>query len=333
MTAQDARLRFNAQPIPWRPSPVPRRPRPVRHRKPETLPKSAQHMTLIAGFRCADGFVIAADTEVTYGDVRIQGHKLAPSWLESPHTFCIAVAGAMNWGMAAAQNVREAFVQLVNPTVQTFKQAVQDVLVKMYDDHFPKDWRTLTAEPSPFQLIIGVEDGNNQFAVFQTEHTAVYETGYATFGGSGGTTASYFYERLSNGTPMTTAVTIHFAQQLFREIKSKGVYVGGNTEIYGRRSRPQAQPFFTLPSLEKHERAVWGLDDILLSAVRDAVLFKAQPNKKASGQLEQRLSMLRKVLLQLQNDSHNEKNVSDDQQREFHLTEYASGIGNMFVDY
>src|ERR1700687_3473074 len=45
---------------------------------PKRLPER-KRMTLIAGFVCPDGFVIAADTEVSLGFVRIQEPKLLGS--------------------------------------------------------------------------------------------------------------------------------------------------------------------------------------------------------------------------------------------------------------
>jgi hypothetical protein len=68
---------------------------------------------------------------------------------------------------------------------------------------------------------------------------------------------------------LSTAVTIHLADQIFRKVKGKGVAVGGNTEIYARRASLNTERFFQLTASDY--RFVWGVEDMLLSALRDAL--------------------------------------------------------------
>jgi ATP-dependent protease HslVU (ClpYQ) peptidase subunit len=294
-------------------------------------------MTLIAGFRCTDGFVLAADTEVTFGSIRIQGHKLIYAPLDSGQTFTIGVAGSMTFGMMAAQKIRDAFLELRSPSLADYRAAIETVLVSVHNEHVLKDWRSVGVEPDVplFWLMIGVEDSSNKFAVFQTDLSAVAETDNATFIGSGSTTAAYFFERLSDAHQHPAAVTCYLAQQLFREIKSKGVYVGGHTEIHGRRSRRDAQRFFDLPTMHDHQLPIWGLDDILLSATRDALSrrFYAFPGKKISEQVNTRIRQIRAVLTKLYEEAHDDRNLHGDGERDFFLTEFRAQVGRPFTDF
>ena len=51
-------------------------------------------MTLVAGFMCKDGFVIAADTEMTVGSIIVQGSKIAHYSGEGSHFYSVVIGGA-----------------------------------------------------------------------------------------------------------------------------------------------------------------------------------------------------------------------------------------------
>jgi hypothetical protein len=111
--------------------------------------------------------------------------------------------------------------------------------------------------------------------MLRTDDVAVIEIESCDFIGTGSTLAQHVAERLL-GPGLPTAVTVHLAGQIFREVKGKGVAVGGNTEIYARRKDARAEQFFDLTL--KDYRFIWGLEDILLNGIRDAL--NAGQNKK-----------------------------------------------------
>src|SRR6266446_6520313 len=240
-------------------------------------------MTLIAGFRCTDGFVIAADTEITLGDTaRVQGHKLLTSGLSEPYTFCIAFSGDVGYGLAASKRVRDAIRQLRPASFANIRRAIDDALADFYDQHMRHNWPEIGIDDPPsFDLIVGFQgsdpnavtanDPSNGFGVVATDREVVYDVEDAIFLGSGYLTASTVAERLFDNRNHPTALAQHLAQQLFREVKSKGAYVGGNTEILSRRCLSAARPFFTLPSFESERAALWGLEEDLWVAIRNAL--------------------------------------------------------------
>src|SRR5438105_10475331 len=137
LTAQDARLRgqdavwaLRSRPPVWRPSPF-RTPRPVTERQPNTVRQSARRMTLIAGFRCTDGFVIAADTEMTHSSVSVQGHKL---FAFDGNGYSIRIAWAGNEGLAldACQEIEGAIADVSSPNFGKIKRSIAATMERIY---------------------------------------------------------------------------------------------------------------------------------------------------------------------------------------------------------
>src|SRR5207244_520562 len=144
--------------------------------------------------------------------------------------------------LAASQRVRDAIRQLQAPSYANIRQAIVDVLADFYARHMCHNWRDMgVEEPPSVGLLVGFQ-GHDGFGVVATDREVVYDVEDAVFDGSGNFAASTVAERMFDGKRQTTAVTQHLVQQLFREIKGKGIYVGGNTEIVSRRCHPNADP-------------------------------------------------------------------------------------------
>ncbi len=285
-------------------------------------------MTLIAGFRCKDGFVMAADTEITLPNViSFQGHKLADYYNgSSVRAFLVGIAGHMGYGLMASQKVRDGVQALTDPTFAEIKTRVEEVIKDIHEELIFKLPEALAAE-AWFQLLIGVEDKERQFGILKTESTSVAEVEHYAFAGTGQYLAEHLAEKLFDVFKMSAAVTEHLVQQIFREVKGKGAFVGGNTEIITRRSTEDAERFFDLGLSNKAKgayRFLWGLDDAILSAVRVAI--NAQAGDRL---LEERLRFVRAVLKRLRRDAKKEQRAPGDQH---HLTEFGTEYGNPFKD-
>ena len=281
-------------------------------------------MTLIAGFRCRDGFVIAADTEMTMEPIiSFQGHKLADYYdTSNVRALVVAYSGDVGYAEMASQKIRDAVQALSSPTLADIKGHVETVVGRIYEDHLFKLWKTTGREEPYIELIVGVEDQKREFGVLRTRSTSVSEVQHHTFAGSGAYLAEHLAERLLASSPVPMAVTEHLVRQIFREIKGKGAYVGGNTEIVARRSSERAAMLFSLPKEDR--RFLWGLEANLLSAVRIA-LDQNKPDKL----LESRLRFIRRTLKRLKQDSQRlPKDVGDER----HSTEFGTEYGNPYKD-
>jgi 20S proteasome alpha/beta subunit len=293
-------------------------------------------VTLIAGFRCTDGFVIAADTAVTLDSIVYQGSKLIRHRLDDPFKVCIAMAGDV-YAIEAAQNIVAALRTACAETRQapTFAEAtaiVNDVVTTLYDEKMLRQWHLIGA-PNPWMSLIIGYLGEDGFGVLKTDQNSVHEvTGYA-FEGAGRGLAAYVAERLFNMQQLSTAITHQLAQQLFRAVKDRATYVGGNSEILGRRCVHGAQHFFKTPSLEKAPKlALWSLEANLMSGIRTAMNPNhiALPGMSVSEVLAKRLHSINEYLTALHKDSHDPDCVivSD----ELHTTEFGTDVGYPFTD-
>jgi hypothetical protein len=293
-------------------------------------------MTLTAGFHCTDGFVIAADTELTLPSVRIQGHKLMTSRLDEPFSFCLAFAGDVPYALAAGQQIREAVRALRPPSCANIRRAIEETLEVFYERHMRHNWTAMGTEQPVFQFIIGFQghESPGDFGVVATSNEAVHDVETAWFHGTGWEVASYVSERLFDGRNQSTAITHHLVQQLFREVKRTGPGVGGNTEIFSRRCLASAEPFFMLPSVAREDRPFWGLEDDLWSAVRNALTASrvALRDHTVAPLLEKRLRRLRKKLTTLYKDCHEESNMQSADVTQLYTTEYGTPIGHPWKD-
>jgi hypothetical protein len=124
---------------------------------------------------------------------------------------------------------------------------------------------------------------------------------------------------------LSTAVTVHIARQLFREVKSKGIHVGGNTEIVGRRVTKEAEMFFDpLDEQNRDYRFLWGIDELVASRIRVALDVT-----KPSTLLDQRIADVSERLKLVRRDSESPRSQQGDT---VYITEFGSEYGDWYKD-
>jgi 20S proteasome alpha/beta subunit len=276
-------------------------------------------MTLVAGFKCKDGFVLAADTAMTYGDIIFQGHKITNCFgSQTSYDIWIGGAGEGNYVDTASQAIRDSVRLLSNPTLTAIKTEVEKVISEIHENHIFKYWQPDDVNRPTVDLVIGVQDEQQIWGILRTSKSTVSEVEEHAVAGSGSILAEYLIERIWDR-GQSTAVTVHLAQQLFREVKNKGINVGGNTEIVGRRVSQTAEEFFNISGPDY--RFLWGMEELQLSAVRVALdISKPKPL------LEKRIDEISKRLLKLREDSEKRRARGDTVWRIEFGTEYGSPL-------
>lgn len=305
------------QPFPRPQGPHPFDPKPLRLQR-------AMFMTLIAGCKCRDGFVIGADTEVTQGNIVYQAHKLN-TYFSDRYGYDIAIGGAghASYLTMASQRIRDAAAQLEKPTCASMRDSITKVMIDLNDKEL-KYWKIDDEHRPVIQLIIGIKDPDGGILVLKVDRTAVYEVDSWAFAGSGQVLAAHLGEKLYQE-QLSAAVTQHLLGQIFREVKAKGTYVGGNTEMIATRGGPlfkNAEPFFFLSN--KDERFLWGLDDLMTIAIRIAL-----DKDKQKQALEKRIREIGKRLRGLRKDADRERPPGGTSIR---ITEFGTEYGNSFKD-
>ncbi len=210
-------------------------------------------MTLIAGIRCRDGFLVAADTAVTTGDTVYHGEKL--DWFkgqgDKPYKLVIACAGDLTYGRMATENIRDAAAALTDLTTTSVRHTIVDVLGNIYSRRIRPYWDLSDADAPRFSLIVGIAIGD-EFAVLISKDTAIEEVRTYAFQGSGHNVAQYLAETLlrSRGNSILScpiATAVHLTIEIFRVAKLHSAAVGLDTQIIAFRSVDSIAPF-SLPS-------------------------------------------------------------------------------------
>ncbi len=273
---------------------------------------------------CKDGFVIAADTEMTVGSIIVQGSKIADYSGEGSHFYSVVIGGAgdVNYIRMASQNIRDGVAGLPEPTVVNIKGEVKKVIDKVHRNDIYRYWEPSEEHCPGCDLVIGIEDENHDIRVLLTDGPSISEVDACAITGSGSELAEHLVEKMwVRG--MSAAVTANLALQILREVKNKAIHVGGNTEIIARRCNKQnltAEPFFDI--VEDDRRFLWGLEDELFSGIRNGLERSENALKRRSDLIVSRLASL-----------SNNRKERDDGATQIHITEFGTEYGNWFKDF
>lgn len=232
-------------------------------------------VTLIAGIRCTDGFLLAADTAVSTpsGTAVFHGSKLHSyrSATGKSYSLAICYAGNLTYARMAAQTIRDSVDDIPSPTIPLIKDTIVKGLIEIYTAHISAFWKLSDSEAPHFSLIIGIEVGGH-FELMTTEDTVIAEISTYAFQGIGYEMAQYLGEMFlrSRGNahltfPISTAV--HLITEIFRVVKQYVPGVGLDTQIIGWRALdgvPFSTPATQLPGSQS---LVGGIQDNLKSAI------------------------------------------------------------------
>jgi hypothetical protein len=205
---------------------------------------TAKAMTLIAGVKCIDGFLVAADTAVTTGETIYHGEKL--HYYLGKDRRCklvIACAGHLAYARMRSQEIRDAVVDLSEPTLFDIKGVIKSVIADIYARLIQPYWQSQRPEEAPrFSLICACESAE-EFELVVSEDTAIEEVGTYCFQGSGSELAQHLAETFlrSRGNlalPFSTAAAVH----LIAEISSKRSFRARQSDWTPRSLRGEQRP-------------------------------------------------------------------------------------------
>jgi hypothetical protein len=252
-----------------------------------------------------------------------QDHKLFKYFSEKDgYNLVIGGAGNAGYLTMAAQRIRDEVAGISNPSCGAAREAIERTILRIYDTAL-KYWDAESDRRPQIELLVGFKDLQQNSQLFKVEQTAVVEVDSWAFIGSGSLLAAHLAEKMY-AAELSAAVTVNLIAHLFREVKSKGTYVGGNTEIVATRklSGLGTEPFFSITN--RDYRFLWGLDDLLLSAVR--IALDKDKNRKS---LDTRIAQIAKTLRGIRRDSEQDPPPGGDTVQ---VTEFGSEYGNQFKD-
>ena len=254
-------------------------------------------MTVLAGIRCNDGFIVAADTAVTFGDTVFRDRKV-DYYKGGDFTVVVACAGDLAYAKMASQAIQEAIAHLNKPTTADIKLSVSNVLTHVYEKYIFPLWSARGSDyDGVFELIVAIQ-AQNEFEVLATSRTAVYSIERYHFAGSGAPIAQHLAERYLRSRSeqhmtIPTAIAVHVVQQFFDIVKISAPGVGRDTEIIAWRNSPDADRFFTPPP--QMQDWLWALEENLKYAIWEALDRPGAPDGMLQGLIEKIGSLLRAV--------------------------------------
>jgi hypothetical protein len=283
-------------------------------------------MTLVAGFRATDGFVVGADTQIMFGQLQYQDHKLERHYgTGSRFDLILGGAGSTDYIKMTTEHIRDAVTALPQPKLPLIIQEIEKIIEWIHKEHLLKYWSPGDIDRPSVNLIIGIRDEDANFGLLQTADTSVHAIDVCGFVGSGSLIAHYLAQKIIRP-GLSTAVVRHLARQVFREVKGKGYAVGGNTEIISSRVTANAEGFFDIP--DKDHRFLWGLEAAIYSAVRCSL-----DRSKSSSLIEHRLAFMKEKLEMLRkNCEHSRRDEGVGAGEQVTDIEYDSEWDNWFED-
>jgi len=213
-------------------------------------------MTLVMAVACTDGFVMAADSEETVGDVKRYAHKLIG--IEDPFQLVIASFGNSSGAFSCADLIRTKLEKSL-PIVKA-EEAIRTGLMKHYET-YP------ATQGSEFGLLIGIRDEAGNSKLWRAENAQLVPITDFWCDGSGHVIATPICRSLFPYR-MCVAVTHHLVTQVMRQGR-RAAYVGGDIHTWSVRNSLESQGYFPVSS--KNPLYLWGAEELLFAAIRDSL--------------------------------------------------------------
>lgn len=243
-------------------------------------------MTLVAGFVCADGCVIAADTEVELGNIRYQAPKLLESDPTKDYRVVIGGAGHTDYIESVSQTIQAAIANADHVTLNDVHGAILDAIVEIHEDNIFQHWDANDEKRPMIDLIVMARDIEGKIGLWKTTDKVVRRVLKNAFIGTGAVVAEHVSEKLFVA-GMPTAVVHHLATQIIREAKLKASGVGGNTDTWSLKT-PEGKGYFEITV--RDDSFLWGMDVYLASAVRCAFAGRTEQMVKRITTIQDRLA-------------------------------------------
>ncbi len=198
------------------PKPLPRRPRPY----PVRLEEPDPPMTIAAGYKCLDGIVICADSEVSSDFDKYEESKIFTMTSVTAPTVVFAGAGWMEFIKMAVSKIKMTAQFAAN--ANEIEEIVERVIMQVHRQHI----RYYPSASKPyFSLLVGIKDGGD-LRLLQTSGTSIRPVTHSAFIGVGENLANYLSRGLTpEREPVERAALL--AVQILEQVKTSVPGCGG----------------------------------------------------------------------------------------------------------
>jgi 20S proteasome alpha/beta subunit len=275
---------------PWLPHPRPPTP------KPSSLPKK-KHVTIALGLVAHGGFVLAADTQETAGDFKVDQPKILSGNVSGNlwHGGC-AIAGAGHGGYidAIGQQLLERFMHDDKMRPDQWPRVVEDILQRFYAKHvIPFGFQD---ERLDFSLIVATQR-NGVASQLVTNKTTVRPINWHTAIGVGEMAAKGLFNDIGAALVEARTAALLAAYFVF-QVKRSVNYCGHFTQVtIVRGNRAVSIP---VAVTAEWERAFWPIESISSRVIRYALGHPAfVPDTQEVDRLREQLIKARSAFDQL----------------------------------
>jgi 20S proteasome alpha/beta subunit len=152
-------------------------------------------MTIAAGFRFADGILLCADTQISYGGIeKVSGTKILPFEFKNGSKVVFTFSGTVNYAKGGIKQCVRAISKLTAVSREELENAICDSLNEYFQKLIYKHPHYQQAGGPDFFLVIGLwspKDGLGLYETLDATVTEVTEREKFTITGIGGTLGRY----------------------------------------------------------------------------------------------------------------------------------------------
>jgi 20S proteasome alpha/beta subunit len=265
-------------------------------------------MTLAAAFRCNDGIIIGADSEVTYGNSKLDQDKLfvIPGPVAQGGQYGIVLTGAGDFAEIGhcAQLLKEKYFNNPDWSMDGIQRTLRAFATsKDYRESVARQTSSAGELLTEFILAVRSEDGQTElFSIRGLKYSPVQD--YVAMGA--GEETALFISKWLYRSGLGIRAFSPLALQVFRSSKGQNAGVGGSTKIY---KLFNAGHGINEPRVSVHNDAdfLWGLHD-LLAKVIGCFVQTSLPDEYFEKVLNEFIAMARDIRADFIKDSLDERN-------------------------
>src|SRR5579871_3238710 len=209
-------------------------------------------MTIAAGFKCLDGVLLCADTQVTGADKAFRD-KIVPYFDGRTHV-AFAFSGDEDYARDAVEQCQERLDSDLENSCQSIKECIREVVANMsiqYRNHYPH-----APEQKP-ELLVSISEPGEDPKLFRARDSVMPSVSDVAFLGCGAYLGEYISEAFFSGQYFVLEDALLPAIFALTAATNHDPYCGGHLQFYG------------IPEQKYHMSWFSRHNDALASIIRD----------------------------------------------------------------
>ncbi len=141
-------------------------------------------MTIVAGFLCSDGAVIAADSEHTGTSTKFNQNKIVAKGSPDGSWIVMAGAGETDYVSMTIDLIEDGF-EACKKDFQSIRALVREAILDVYQNHIAPLWGMGNDLAPQVLLVVAVRLADGTLQVWKTQDVAIVKCRHTVFVGHG----------------------------------------------------------------------------------------------------------------------------------------------------